>query len=319
MTSDSEQYMQVALEMLRESRLGEDEQRARAQAILDPDYWRRLNPQLSVEGATEPSSLEATPLSAGELEQARENVGSHGYFQTPPTLSVSVIDALREGIELLRQEGLPPTFAFVYDEAWLVSRTPSLTRLVTSVVDNRYKQTWRVWCHYVPPVPGAGGWSPHRDGGGTTTNRLTLWIPLSPATLDNGCMYVIPKDMIPPGTTLETENVHTLLRATKALPARPGEVLGWEFQVIHWGSFCSDRPGSPRISLSQEFIARDASPETYELPLIEVREGTLPSFRERLYFISRGVIEYARFEPALLPLGALMEHVVQETGPAAAD
>jgi hypothetical protein len=49
------------------------------------------------------------------------------------------------------------------------------------------------------------------------------------------------------------------------------------------------------------------------VPLIEVAGAALPPFRDRLYFISRGVIDYAQFEPVLLRLKGLMERVVRAT------
>lgn len=314
MTVDPRRYQQVVLEMLS---LPEDELRVLAEKILDLDYWRKLNPELSIGSEKHAASFEATAISAQELERIREHVATRGYLQTTATLSMHAIDALRQGIDVLKQEGLPPAFCFVYDEAWLLSRTPSLDRLVISIVGDGYNQTSRIWCHYVPAVPRAGGWSPHTDGDASTPRRLTLWTPLSEATLDNGCMYVIPKDTLPQGSTTETVEREELLRGVRALPACPGQVLGWEFQVLHWGSSCSDSPGAPRVSLSVEFIGKDEVPTAREQPLIDVARGVLPSFQERLYFVCQGAIHFAPFEPALLRFKPLMERIAREAGPVA--
>jgi hypothetical protein len=102
------------------------------------------------------------------------------------------------------------------------------------------------------------------------------------------------------------------MTGARVLPVCPGEVLGWDHELIHWGSFCSDSPAWPCISLSMEFIAREEPPSAQELPLIDV--GTLPTFDERLHFISRGALTFARHEPTLVRLKDLMEQVARETG-----
>ena len=63
-------------------------------------------------------------------------------------------------------------------------------------------------------------------------------------------MYVIPKDAVPRGTSLAEADVNALLQNTGALPAGPGEVLGWTFDVVHWGGSVSEdatTPGSPVV------------------------------------------------------------------------
>src|SRR5207244_2616081 len=109
------------------------------------------------------------------------------------------------------------------------------------------------------PTPGASGWPPHCDDA-NRPNRVTVWIPLSDATLDNGCMYVVPRDRA-------AADADARLQACRALPAAAGSILGWNFDVLHWGSTCT-RPGEPRIAISQEFIAPGAATAADELPLV---------------------------------------------------
>jgi hypothetical protein len=313
-TVDPERYKKAVLEML-----SAPDERVSSKRVLDPDYWRDLNPQLSISGEATAASLEATPLSEQDVERIRDSVETHGYFETPATISLQAIDALLQAVETIRQEHLPPAFCFVYDEAWLLSWTPSLARLVSSVLGEGYRQVPHFWCHYVPAVPRAGGWTPHADGNDTLwKKRLTVWIPLTEATLENGCMYVIQKDLLPrsEGTPTTTDifgaaDARSLLRATRALPACPGQALGWDFRLIHWGSVCSDSVNFSRVSLSMEFIAGDEDPDADELPLVDV--GVLPTFRDRLNFISRGTLSYTKFEPSLLRIKDVMEQVNRET------
>lgn len=301
----------LALEMLREP-----DPRVSAERILDPRYWLDLNPALSIGAVADAASAEETSISDDQVERLRGLAEVRGYLHTPATLSAGLLERLLAAVEVMRAEHLPPAFCFVYDEAWLPWSTPSVARLLTAVLGDGYRLTSRVWCHYVPAVPGAGGWSPHADGP-QHKQRLTLWIPLGDVTLDNGCMYVLPRDRLPEGTMLANGDAPALLRAARALPARRGEVLGWDHQLVHWGSYCSDEPGEPRAAMSMEFLAPGGEPHDSELPLIE--PGSLPSFRERLYFVSRGAITYSRFEPALLRLEGVMRTVERETLPPGAD
>src|SRR5207245_2078717 len=125
-----------------------------------------------------------------------------GYFQAEPLFSVRVIQRLRNGIEVLRKEDWPPVFSFIYDEFWLATRGPSLAGLLSTALGPEHRQIPHLWTFYIPPTRGATGWLPHvdgwekSDGSGDRSNRLTVWIPLSEATLENGCMYVIPKHLL---------------------------------------------------------------------------------------------------------------------------
>jgi hypothetical protein len=52
------------------------------------------------------------------------------------------------------------------------------------------------WAWYIDPLKEEKGWQPHRDRDTMSTTPdpqyCTVWIPLTDATLDNGCMFVLP-------------------------------------------------------------------------------------------------------------------------------
>ncbi len=315
MNEDSARH--AALELLREIR-DSDETNLQLESALSPDFWRKLNPTLSIGDEHDAHRFERAALNPEDLAQLREKIRVEGYFKTEPILDITELNRFKAGIETLRAEGLPAAFCLVYDEFWLLARTPSLVRLVASTLGPQYRQMTWAWCNYVEPVRAASGWHPHRDGS-HHGDRLTVWIPVTEATLDNGCMYVIPKDKIDPRTSLEEADARALLHATRALPARPGEVLGWDFDVIHWGSSSSDAATEPRVSLTQVFIAGTAEPDAEVL--FEISQ--LPSFEKRLYAISRGLLYYGKFELTLTRyadlarrLCARIEPVVREEAPA---
>jgi hypothetical protein len=198
-----------------------------------------------------------------------------GFFQTQPVLAPPVLQRLRECVEVLKKEDWPPVFAFVYDELWLATRTPFLSRLLGGILAPGYRQTSHIWCHYVRPGRGEGGWPPHVDGY-RDGKRVTVWTPLSDATLDNGCIYVIPRDLITRELadafggiqTVGFAEVAGLLQSSRALPAQAGSILGWDYSLIHWGSKCG-WASNPRISIAVAFIASDTEPTSRELPLLD--------------------------------------------------
>lgn len=306
----------LALELLRGTELAEEDLGVSTDEALDPSFWRGLNPSLSVGGTQDGASFEGTQLSAEEERRLLARIGSEGWFHTTPTLADGALETLRRGLDALRERGLPPSFCFVYDEYWLVARAPSLTRLVASALGPGHRQISNVWCHYVHPTKRASGWQPHMDGFHNAEQRLTAWIPLTEATLDNGCMYAIPKGIVPAGASLADADVHALLQNTRALPARPGEVLGWTFEVVHWGGSVSEDAKHARIALSFEFIGAGAEPEDSERPVYPVADP-LPSFEERLYCVCRGLVQYRGFEPSLLRYAELAKRVGARVEPIA--
>lgn len=312
--SDPPLSQEALQEMLSEKRVSGSTLEEKLDNALSVDYWAGLIRGLSIEDDGSAAALEAKPIAAAEHEALVDYVEKRGYLHTPATLSPDAIGALASAAETLRAEGWPPTFCFVYDEAWRVARTPSLSRIVESVLGTGYRQIPNVWCHYVPVAWRSRGWPPHIDGygGEASKDRLTIWIPLTEATLDNGCMYVVPKDA--PHTTLDEtfdkKTARLLLQGARALPASPGEALGWGFETIHWGSASTPNASEPRVSLSFEFIGPDATPDADEEPLLETG-AALPSFHERLGFIATGVSTYVRFEPSLRPLADLAKGLME--------
>jgi hypothetical protein len=293
----------ILLQLLERARLSEAEVASRLQNAQDPGYWQKLNPKLSVGEGQSTEGTEAFPFDSRHKSELLKRFDQEGYFQASPLLSKLVIEDMRGAIEVLRKEQWPPVFALVYDQLWRVTRTPSLVQLLSEILGPGYKQTSNAWCHYVGPTKGSSGWPPHIDGY-DMPNRLSMWIPFSDATLDNGCIYVVPQDRVPQNlgnfsklTSISRAELQALLQSSRALPAQAGSILAWHFQVIHWGS-TPGRAEHPRISMAVEFIAGHAQPISDEEPLFE-GNAALPTFRQRLHVIGKGILEYERFEPSL--------------------
>jgi hypothetical protein len=259
----------------------------------DPEFWRSLNPALSVieDWSTQPPA--EIDLSTEDLEALLDDLKQDGYFQLDAILPEAEIFRMAVGIDELVQQDLPPVFAFVYDEFWRLRQR--ISHLLTAILGEGYLQLPDFWAWYIPPIDGYAGWGQHRDRGTNTLrpdglpNSLTLWLPLTDATPANGCMYMVPASQDPnyPDNlqSIELENYQSV----RALPAPAGSILGWNQNVLHWGGSSSRKATVPRISLAWEFQRGDIPAQ--RSPLLSPTD--LFSFPQRLSLIGRQISQYA--------------------------
>ena len=309
-------HQEALLRLLEETRLLSSEVSERLAQAQDPAYWKDLDPSLSISGEDPGDNLETNPLGLSALADLQKEFVREGYFQIDSLLSEATAERLKAGIEIVRGAGWPPVFSFVYDQFWLPGRTPSLAGLLSAILGPGYKQSCHLWSHYVCPQRGAAGWPPHVDNPGRR-NRVTVWLALSDATLGNGCLYLISKDLAPPGIaenfvkldSFSHADLCTLLQGGRALPVRTGAVLGWGPEVIHWGSFHKAEYTHPRISISQEFVSASETPRDDEFPLLDTARS-LPTFEQRLYAIAKGILAYQGVETLLIRYLDLAQRLV---------
>lgn len=305
----------------RVQKLDEGEIASYLDRAFSPAHWRHLFPDLSLspDGVHPSVSLEARPLDEPTRLRTLAKLRTEGWFRFEPFLDTRRVDAMRRCVESLAAGGWPPVFAYVYDEFWQILGAPSLRLFLAAALGEGFRQSPRVWAHLVPAEKGASGWPPHVDGGAVThtPDRITVWIPLSEATLDNGCMVLVPKHLVPPAAaddfasdmgSFDAGTWRAMLQGARALPARPGAVLGWDFQVIHWSSL-ADEAEAPRVSLAVECLGERIVPAPSEEPLLD--PAILPPFHERLRAISRGLCSYDRFEPAMIRFGGLARRMLE--------
>lgn len=294
----------VFLRLLNQAKLPPEEVASRCADALRPEYWRRLSPELSIQGSCPAEIAEASCLGHERIAALAASVTSDGYFETGPLYSPSVIAGMRVAVESLKDGGWPPVFAFVYDQFWSLLRSPSMSTFLSTVLGLGYRQTAQIWLHYVFPHSGTPGWLPHFDAP-HRTNRLTVWIALSDATLDNGCMYVAPRpsvsrefmDAFNENLPVKMEEFKAVLHACRAVPVRSGAAIGWDCDIMHWGS--PYVRGKPRIAFSQVFMSAQQSAARDEVPEWP-GDGPLPDFQQRLYVIAEAIKYYRRFEPLLI-------------------
>jgi hypothetical protein len=294
-----EKFRALVSELLEQAQMPEAEVHRRAALARDPLYWLRLTDQ-SIEGRPiEPSRAMTTDA----LDAARRQFAADGYFQTPIVIDPPGLTRLNGAIDAVVAAGWPPVFAWVYDEFWTLARLPDVADLIASQIGAGYSQIPHIWTHVVPAIVGSSGWRPHFDG--PIHGRASIWIALTDATLSNGCMHLVSRRALTP--TFESESLDTgqvslvdalrALHGVRALPAPAGSVLGWTFDVLHWGGPCLRAEGARR-AISIEFIAAGQALDSGETA--RSTDGPFPSFGDRLRMIGTAVLAYEKFEPGLI-------------------
>lgn len=322
MRASADQIASAVQALLKQSELSPADTERRINEAFDINRWRRLAPFASIEGA---GGGDDAPACIGAVDAAREKrrLDSEGYFRLPQVFGAARIARMRRIVEAVRADGWPVAFAFVFDEFWSIARSPQVASFLEAAVGEGYMQNTVVWAHWVAGERGVAGWSPHddyREGGDAF---LSAWIPLTDATVENGCMFLLPagvsrdiSDANDSDRPLPPRVVRAALQDVIALPAAAGAMIGWRGNMLHWGG--ANAGGTePRVSLALEFRSRDARTTTFERPLIDPR-APLPSFRLRLFAITKALREYVKFEPLLLRYLPLAERIFAETADASA-
>lgn len=318
MKSTPDRFADAAEALLKQAVLSPSQMAERFEAALDIDRWRQLAPFASI---GEPIvSGDHAQIAPQDAVREKGRLDEDGYFCLRQVFDPERIARMHHIVRVVRADGWPAAFAFVYDDFWSIARSPAISAFLEASLGADFVQNTVVWAHWVPDAKGAGGWRPHDDyrGGGDTF--LSLWIPLSDATAENGCMFLVPASRsrdVAETLKIQDSLPNVLFRKTLqdvvALPVPSGSLIGWHGDVLHWGGANS---GStvPRVSLALEFRSRDVKTIRFERPLIDPR-AALPPFRTRLFAIVKALREYINFEPLLLRHLPLAERIFEETSP----
>jgi ectoine hydroxylase-related dioxygenase (phytanoyl-CoA dioxygenase family) len=171
-----------------------------------------------------------------------------------------------------------------------------LEKLLTCLLGDGYGLLSAFWAWRLAPGTASCGWPPHRDRAGITVqkdgtpNSITVWIALTNATPENGCIYVVPPECDPYyGGAASSVDVHDV-QNVRAIPAQAGRALAWNHQLLHWGGTIA-RATEARVSIAFEFRRADALDTTDTID-----RGRIPGFADRLKLIARQILEYKRFE-----------------------
>lgn len=280
--------------------------------IRTPAFWLALNPELTI-GDSRPKPWDVTqPATAEAIAAAAQNYRSKGFLELPRALCPTQVHRMRQAVETLWQNGWHPVWSFVYDDFWSIGQSQVLRQLLPQLLGGPYALLPHIFTHYVEPGPGNAGWTPHIDAGEDGLPSASIWIPLSPARLTNGCMYLVKRDDgIEDIVDAARERGHytgddlmTILRSIRAMPANPGDLLAWDERILHWGTPWESGT-EPRISLALEF-----TPATGAETLIDP-QAPPPPFPSRLKTIARAIQTYTRFDPRVERVASLAQRLAE--------
>jgi hypothetical protein len=255
----------------------------------DRAFWRRIAPTFHLE--EDPVDRPYGGAHPPAVDPAARLL-SEGYFEVADIDWGPRIGRLAELVERLVEQGVPPVFAFVYDEAW--AAFAALHPILEEALGDGYFRLPDFWAWRIDPKTGASGWAPHRDRGADTLfgdgrpKALSVWIALTDATPLNGCLYLAPADRDPGYGKPGRRRSEIDLQDVRALPAQAGTVVAWTTHVLHWGSRPSPRALLPRVSIAMEF--QTAEVPALEAPLTAPIES--PPFEMRLKLIEQQIGKY---------------------------
>jgi hypothetical protein len=270
--------------------------------VGDASFWRAAAPGLAIEGDTAASPCAVT---AAQLERASAQIRTDGYLKIDDLLPATAVEPVREGVARLVEHGWPPVFVFVYDAPWRV--LASLRPVLEALLGPGYRGLAELWAWSIAASDASAGWPPHRDRDASrvradgTPDVLTLWIAITDATPENGCMYVLPASR--DAAYRDADVVLDVRRPAdvRALPARAGSVLGWTQQLLHWGGRSSRWAAAPRVSISMSFQRGDIA------PVGAFVEPDVPPFDARVRLIGAQIRRYAHVEAPSAGLARLAE------------
>ena len=178
------------------------------EGVQDMEAWLALTPGLHIGGDLVRQAARPFRPNNSQLDSLNGRLRDDGYFQLAHDCGLDWA-LMTQSVRLLSAAGIPPVFGFLFDEFWAPFH--AMDTLYGGLL-GPYGMLPDFWLWNVDPAKGEAGWTPHRDRGHLTLRpdggpiSLTTWIPLSPATPLNSCMYIVPAHADPTyGTARENE------------------------------------------------------------------------------------------------------------------
>jgi hypothetical protein len=251
-----------------------------------PEWWRQEFRDLSISS----EAFRPAQIAVDALKDAGRSIFDRGYSKGRQTALLENAAPLAKAAGRLAEMNLPITFLFLFDQAW--QSFYSIHDLLAHVLGADYNMLPAFWAWHIGP--GGSGWAPHRDRGRRSLapdgspRSITLWIPISEASLENSCIHILPSAHDRTYNT-ENESIHDAAWAQAvSLPAIPGDFLCWNQALLHWGSKAGPCSTGPRVSMSAEFQCGDDPP--FDRPVIQPLASI--TFDERLLLVAVQMLRY---------------------------
>lgn len=303
---------------------------AALEALGSESYWASiLGEGASAVPSPSPSPGRGAAQRAGACRAAYERAGffacEAGEEDGAREDAVAAASAVRRVLEA----GWPPVFALVCGAAWRVVGRAAALAEATGLLGAEgalLEPSAFIWAlNTAGRRPGQRSFGlPHRDyaydeahdAATGEANVVNLWVALSDANLDAGCLWVVPRPLDPvydkpadfrhlrsatrcgeEGSEQAFTRVRFDVGAARPCPVGPGGVVGW-CNVIHYGGRCAPWAREPRVSLAFT-LRRRGSPATHLNDgalaglLDDWRRGERPlALGDRLRFIARALLTY---------------------------
>lgn len=284
----------------------------------DRNFWLHLNPQLHITEKGSQPNIAKYKLSPELGQLTKENMQHEGYFKIENAVAQTDLRSMVQAVEKIRDEQWPVTFSFVYDEYWM--KFQELSSVLSVILGPDYKMMPTLYTFCVEPGGAGAGFLPHRDRSRRKLLRhdgetvaMNIWISLTDASPDTGCIYILPVQYDPNFPNNLTTYGVTNYQDIRALPTKAGDILGWNEGVYHWGGRSSKHGTYSRISIAASFQRGDSA--SLETPLLPPQR--LPTLKQRLSLIAAQLLRYqaqAAISPAVrqlaVDLQALDERLV---------
>ncbi|MGC6366920.1 MAG: phytanoyl-CoA dioxygenase family protein [Candidatus Marinamargulisbacteria bacterium] len=192
-----------------------------------------------------------------------------GYTIFKQLLPQHIFDPLNSAFDELKSATLQPVGIVTHPLFW--QTVFALHPIIEKILTEPYVILPETWAWDIAPNKTNKGWAPHREklfscvkSDGMPTS-ISCWFPITAATPDNSCMYVLPAADDPYYPVGKTRFEYPL-QSIRALPAIPGDVIVFNHNILHWGSQSSQWGTTPRRAIA--FESQIASSKPYNTPTI---------------------------------------------------
>lgn len=264
--------------------------------LEDAEFWRRLCPGLHV---SSPDSTEACTrtfrLSEERAAKLKTAMKCDGCFTwSPEDLWAADLSALARGVEELCTAGLPSSFIWVYDEAWMMlAQLAPILHQVLDLGTNFDLGAVR--------VPAGETWLPPRRDRPFVIDRRhlifnsfredgtplysTCWIPLLDVPQTSSCLMCVPKHLDHGYTkTTETSPIAGLHQLDKVRPLSmdAGGACVFSHRCYHWGKIADSMGADGSRQQPRFFMTIAVADKVFELSRLPRHVLPLPPLQLRV-------------------------------------
>jgi len=221
-------------------------------------------------------------------------------------IKASLLASLEQGIDALCSHGWPPSFIFLFDEAWELVKLllPLAQESLGSDVSldpgwyaTKASSTAR---HEAPHRRHSYSQSFTADGEAKLMHFVAM---LNEATVSNGNLCVVPKEydiyfetdeawehMRPCDDKPEVLSLRFGIQDLRPINGLPGTVFGAAGNLIHWKSCCSQAAANPLSTLDLLFRGSDAGDCAYGFDPVGLHDAFGWSIGDRMAHVARSLL-----------------------------